>query len=463
MSSRFHLLVALGSTLIVATLRAQTTVIGTVTDSVAHRPLAGALVQMMRDTSGETRSTRSDSLGGFRFDSVRAGSYIVGFFHPEVDDLGIELAARRVRIGGGTTHIELAIPSAKTIAAALCPSSTIRDSVGLLLGHIRDAETGMATTGTVTVLWMELVIGQAGIHTNRRQYPAKTNQSGWYALCGVPSDVDLTASAQADSAESGVVEVRVPAAGLLLRDFYVSRADSIIPVYADTAAGSSRAIATTLRRGHARVRGIVHDAKGHAVRNAEVGVPGTGVTQHTAETGAFALSGLPSGTQTVEARAFGFEPKRVPVDLAADSLTSVDIILDHPVQTLDVVKIYGNGSPGFAAFEKRARAGWGHILTPADVARRHAIRVSDLFQAMNGVRVAPSGAFGNKIFLRGGCTPTVYLNGMRLADDAADDIDAFASPGEITAVEVYNTSARPAEFWGNDCGTVVLWAGMVPR
>jgi hypothetical protein len=77
--------------------------------------------------------------------------------------------------------------------------------------------------------------------------------------------------------------------------------------------------------------------------------------------------------------------------------------------------------------------------------------------------VSPTRGFGNAVLLRGGCLPTVYLNGMRLSDDAATMIDELASPDEITAVEVYSTAGRPAEFWGNSCGTVVLWAGMLPR
>lgn len=103
------------------------------------------------------------------------------------------------------------------------------------------------------------------------------------------------------------------------------------------------------------------------------------------------------------------------------------------------------------------------MLTPADIARRNALNVSDLFRTIPGVRVASTRGFGSAVLLRGGCRPTVYLNGMRMSDDAAMTIDELASPSEITAVEVYNTASRPAEFRGNNCGSVVLWAGMLPR
>ena len=161
-------------------------------------------------------------------------------------------------------------------------------------------------------------------------------------------------------------------------------------------------------------------------------------------------------------RAIGYEPKRVAVDLTHDHLTTVDVVLDHPVQTLDVVKVFGKGNSSMAEFMRRRRGGFGHVLTAADIAKRHAFRVTDLFRTIPGVRVTPSRGFGNTVLVRG-CPPTVYLNGMRMADDAASDIDNLATTEELTAVEVYSAAGRPAQFWGNSCGSVVLWVGMLPK
>jgi hypothetical protein len=309
---------------------------------------------------------------------------------------------------------------------------------------------------------MELLIGHGGVTRNRQQIPIKTDALGWYAMCGLPSDVDLQASAQAGDEESGVVEVHVPAAGLKMRDFLVSRADSMVPVYDDSSATNGVLPVPMLRRGNARISGVVHNGKGKPVNNAQVVVPGTGLDARTQETGTFALGGLPSGTQTVEVRAIGYEPKRVAVDLSRERLTTVDVVLDRPVQTLGAVKIYGKGNTAMAEFQRRLRAGWGHILTPADIAKRNAFQATDLLRTIPGVRVAPSRGFGNTVLVRG-CPPTVYLNGMRLDDQAASDIDMLVSPNDLTAIEVYTAAGRPAEFFGNSCGSVVLWAGMLPR
>ena len=444
-----------------ASLRAQGTVVGTVTDSVGHHPVAGALVQLAASGSF-ARSTTSDSLGRYRIDSVPPGKYLLGFFHPTLDSLGIDLSPRPVTVvGAGEQRVDLAIPPAQRIAAQLCRDAK-SDSTGLLLGHLRDADTHQPRKGSVTVLWMELTIGQGGVHRNRQQVPIKTDDLGWFAMCGLPSDAVLQASAQAGDEESGFVELEVPAGGLLLRDFLVSRADSLVPVYDDSSAVKGVLPAPMLRRGTARVSGVVHTGKGKPVANAQVSVPGTGVDGRTEEQGTFQLGGLPSGTQSVEVRAIGFEPKRVTVDLTRERLTTLDVVLDHPVQTLDAVKIYGKGNSAMAEFQRRLKAGWGHILTPADISRRNAFQATDLFRTMPGVRVAQGRGFSNTILVRG-CKPTVYLNGMRMDDDAASDIDMLVNPSELTAVEVYTAASRPAEFFGNSCGSVVLWAGMLPR
>lgn len=445
-----------------ASLRAQTSVVGTVTDSVGHHPVVGALIQIAGSASF-VKSATSDSLGGYRIGDVPPGTYLVGFFHATLDSLGIDVSPKQITVvAAGEQRVDLAIPPAQRIEAQLCRGTADRDSTGLLIGHLRDAETRQPRTGSVTVLWMELTIGQGGVHRSRQQIPIKTDNLGWFAMCGLPSDAVLQASAQAGDEESGVVELQMPAGGLLLRDFLVSRADSMVPVYDDSSAVKGVLPLPMLRRGSARVSGVVHTDKGKPVANAQVSVPGTGVDGRTEDTGTFQLGGLPSGTQTVEVRAIGFEPKRVAVDLTRERLTTIDVVLDHPVQTLDAVKIYGKGNSAMAEFQRRLKAGFGHILTPADIARRGAFQASDLFRTIPGVRVAPGRGFGNTILVRG-CRPTVYLNGMRMDDQAASDIDMLVTPSELTAVEVYTAASRPAEFFGNSCGSIVLWAGMLPR
>src|SRR3954470_13808525 len=157
-----------------AAVDAQVVVTGTVTDSVNHRPLSGALVQLAGDTLRLAKSVVTDSLGVFRIDSVLPGPYIIGFFHATLDSLGLELSPKRLTVqGAAEQRVNLAIPSAATIAAQLCPAAVNRDSTGLLLRHLRDADSHMPLPGTVTVLWMELLIGKGGLQRNRQQIPIR--------------------------------------------------------------------------------------------------------------------------------------------------------------------------------------------------------------------------------------------------------------------------------------------------
>ena len=74
------------------------TVTGVVRDSVAHMPLPGATVQLVaaNDPAGFVRTAVSDVYGEFVFPRIPTGKYKVGFFHPLLDSLGVDLPLREV-------------------------------------------------------------------------------------------------------------------------------------------------------------------------------------------------------------------------------------------------------------------------------------------------------------------------------------------------------------------------------
>ena len=108
------------------------------------------------------------------------------FFHPTLDSLGLDLLPRRLTVRPGEQHDDLSIPSAWTVVTQLCRGTPMKDSTGLLLGHVRDADNQLPRTGTVTVFWMELVIGEGGVKQNRQQIPIKTDDAGWLTGVGAP-------------------------------------------------------------------------------------------------------------------------------------------------------------------------------------------------------------------------------------------------------------------------------------
>jgi len=87
------------------------------------------------------------------------------------------------------------------------------------------------------------------------------------------------------------------------------------------------------------VRGMVKQtANGAAVSLASVSVIGSAIRASTDSAGRYQLPGVPAGHQTIEARAFGFAPRQLPIDVVAGKTTIVDIELEaNALRLADVV------------------------------------------------------------------------------------------------------------------------------
>ncbi len=443
------------------------TMSGTVYDSLAGRPLAGALVQMAETGKGARvliDTTGTD--GAFEIAGVPRGSYIIGFFHPALDSLGLGVATRSVEVSSAApTHVALAIPSASTIRDLLCKPAAAADSSGLLIGFVRDADTGAPLAGAnVVVIWRELVVDK-GIHTERREVPAKANDAGWFALCGVPSDGPLTARAELGSDVTGFIEIAVPPRGLLHRDFNIPRGSSVTTVAVNDSAAA--AAGETVRRGSARLTGVVRDDRGRPLSGAQLVVWGSGVTGSTKDDGTFALGDLPAGSQALEVRYVGYAPEKVTVDLVSNATRSVTVTLDKRADVLNEVVVYGKRtkrSRDFTGFLQRSKSGFGHFLTRADIEKQHPFQLTDLFRRIPGFQVMRDGGFGYSIVssrgagFSGRCQPSVYIDGMRIYD--VSDIDGLVMPDDIAAMEAYaGPAGAPLQYTSGGCGTILIWTG----
>src|SRR5690606_26920257 len=183
---------------------------------------------------------------------------------------------------------------------------------------------------------------------------------------------------------TGYIDVNIPPRGVLHRDFNVPTGASVVVVTptdrgdSTTGSESGRRDAgtsgvTPIRHGRSRVAGVVLDRNGRPLHGARLFVWGSDITTSTDDDGRFALSGLPAGTQTLEARYIGYAPKRVAVDLASDRTVSVTVTLDKIAQVLSEVKVYGEQSAlsrKLEGFRQRMRAGWGRFFTHADIQKR---------------------------------------------------------------------------------------------
>jgi hypothetical protein len=414
---------------------------------------------------------------------VRPREYLVGFTHPFLDSLGLDVPPLKLKVEASTPlRLSLAIPTAVAVRAQLCPAAQGADSSGLMLGFLRDADSGLHLgSGSVVLEWTEVVVSTDGksIVPERRSVSAEATSAGWYALCGVPTAGPIAARAEVGGSTTGYVDVKVPVRGVLHRDFNIPRGAAAVAVApADSSGEAGRSEVAPIRRGRARVMGIVRDRSGRPLHGARVLVWGSDATGSTDDDGHFSLAGLPAGTQTLEARYIGYAPKRVAVDLSSERTASVAVTLDKIADVLSEVTVYGEQSAlskKLAGFRQRMRAGWGRFITRADIEQRAPIRLTDLLRGTPGIRVRPRGTFGYVLASSdSSCRGVpVYVDGHRLmgkGGGGSGDINDndFISVNDlvwldwVVGIEVYSDGfGAPAEYggWGF-CPRVLIWTSM---
>lgn len=462
-SSILRALLAGTALLLPTPLLAQSALHGTVVDSLAGGPLAGATVQLVRsDRPLQGLTAVTDAGGNFGFGALEPGRYVVVFFHPRLDSLGLQMPLRAVDVGVGETALALATPSAGTIAAATCgPPSA--DSTGLVLAQVRDADTGASLPGSaVRVSWSELVMGGGGLRSSRLMAEAVADDAGRVALCSIPTDVPVIASAELAGAASGPVELVVPPRGFVHRDLRIGRGTAAEVIATATDADDDSFVQ---RRGSARLVGTVRTADGRPVPHAGVMVHGTAAADTTGPNGTFVLNALPAGSYTLEARAIGWQPWRMAVNLASARTDTARVVLTQAVQALDRVTVYGKpsrGSRDLEGFLRRQHSGYGRYLGQEQIERRNAFDVTDLLRDVPSLRIVQGGeSMFDKVILLRKCVPTVYLDGHEVRDGATSIRD-MVTPIELAGIEVYNSpTSAPPELLPNykkyDCGVVAFW------
>jgi protocatechuate 3,4-dioxygenase beta subunit len=442
---------------------ATATVNGTVFDSVTNAPLADAQVQFV-DAADRTRaySVRADSQGRFHIDSVQPGRYAAGFFHPSLDALGIEPPIRAADVHSGSDNFfQLVIPGPARIMAAVCPAASATDSLGAIGGVVRSAESGLPVQGAkVVVSWYEIVINQHGLTSHQRRVPVSTGENGDYRICGLPGADTVVSSAEAPGRRSGLVEVPVPVGGIVRRDFSLGDSSTAVAVAPDSNASPDVQQKTTVLRGVASLSGLVHGPDGKPMSGAKVVVWGTGLETATHADGRFALSGLPAGTFSVEARALGFEPRHVAVDLSDRTPATVSITFRQHVQQLSRVTVLGkepSNARSLDDFLRRTHSGMGHYITASDNRLKYAFSISDALRTTPGVQVVPSGSFGHVILMRGHCAPVIYVDGVA-AQDGYETLDDLVPPQQVAGMEIYSgLGEAPPQYLSNACGTILVW------
>jgi hypothetical protein len=438
-------------------------VTGIAYDSIAASPLTGAVVQIVSDDSvgrfGAT--TVSDRSGRFAFNGVPDGRYNVGFFHAKLDSLGLEPTLRQVTVNGSEpVRIDLAIPSAKRLRTAVCPTRSAADSGGMVMGVVRDAGNGNAIAGaTVIGEWLEIFLGRTGLGRRIPQVSAHTNGSGWFYMCNVPRAGMMTVRASHGSDSTDVVDVQIPPDGLIKSELYLGESRSEVVDTAKRAADTANRTVRRIRLGPGRLSGTVLSVEGQRLSDAQVGIV-DGPRTRTNERGEWTLVNVPLGTRMLEVRAISYYPRRIPVNVGTDS-GSVRVTLSTLKAVLDTVRITASRVDRHqSGFEERRRSGFGRFLTDTDIARRSPRMASEIFQTVAGVRMA-----GDDIKLRGAfddCSPGLYIDGQYVPPAPgglkAADIDMWVNVNQIKGIEVYFDHV-PGQFQQglSGCGSIVIW------
>jgi hypothetical protein len=175
--------------------------------------------------------------------------------------------------------------------------------------------------------------------------------------------------------------------------------------------------------------------------------------------GRFRFPPLAVGSYAIEIGALGYHAIRenLPVRDVAEVRLTVEMV--PRALELDPVVVVTErlNRLDLVGFHDRRRTGLGRHLTREEFLALHPLYVSDALRMLPGVRVVPTGRFGNEVLLRRGCRPTVFVDGMRLASMEGFSIDHLLSTHDIEAIEVYHGMLAPAQFSAGSCGSIVVW------
>lgn len=222
----------------------------------------------------------------------------------------------------------------------------------------------------------------------------------------------------------------------------------------------------------------------------------------TGPDGVWTLEAPAAGSYFIQARRLGYQPWVAgPLLLQEGQNLNSVFHLQRLAVMLDPIEVTARLATRRylenAGFYERQRADFGHFMTPDDIDKRKAARVTDLLMGLPGVNLvsATSGSVGGRFLeLRGGglqqggsCRPRVFVDGLMYArGDAGPDLieedldteqlfelemrrldqglnlDDIGHPSTIAAVEIYRSPVQvPVQFGGTSvetqCGVIVIW------
>ena len=415
------------------------TVRGTVFDSVAGKPLAGALVQIAASGSASTPLTATtDALGRYRVGGIPSGQFFVGFYHDALTALGLDGPTQAIALAADTlVTVNLAIPSSAAVRALRCGDMS-PFAPGMLVGTLRDAESHGAIAGAkATLSWGALALDAGNYRTVTQQENAQIGEDGSFVVCNLPVDAPLQLVVAAPghrSLEGSVVDI--PASGIARLDLQLAN--------------------SSLTSGAAMVRGRVTRESGKTVASGVVAIKALNRETPFVD-GTFTIANLPAGTWVAEARVIGAEPRATMVTASDSAVASETIKVSNTVQRLEAVTVVGAPDRNTLLLNdvlRRKRIGSGTSFLPGSPALQAAHFTTDVMREARGfVYQGPNKILGRENGIKGRCTTVaVYLNDIR-QPDGFEGIDAAAPVGEVLAIETWpDITMAPVQYRGSGMG-----------
>lgn len=190
---------------------------GTILDSLTMRPLAGARVQISGTRLGAL--TRLD--GSFTLDSIPEGVHSLTFFRSDLAAAAwpspvIEVTVKRE----STSRVELAVPSFRRFASALCrPAASAQVPESLLVLRVLDAEGKPMERALVQARWQSGDPMAALAREIRSEM--YSGSSGGVTFCDIPAEVETQLRVKVGERWEDLLTVVLPTRELTVKEVRV--------------------------------------------------------------------------------------------------------------------------------------------------------------------------------------------------------------------------------------------------
>jgi hypothetical protein len=194
------------------------------------------------------------------------------------------------------------------------------------------------------------------------------------------------------------------------------------------------------------------------------------------DSGTARLTGVPHGTQTLEAVVLGYTSRAVIVNMPqAGTVARTMELASRPIELagLRAEARPVRRSPRLEAFYRRSRTGVGFYFTREQIERLNPSNLNDIFRSVPGLVMVytPIGdkprvmgvtpeLLGDVTRDAGDCPILYFIDGVPYEPSHRGIISLDLSPAEVEGIEIYRRgSAVPVQYKRpNDaCGVVLIW------